>query len=314
MSQIIIPLFQVALAVAADVPAQGVPSRAAAAPDASLHPARVLAATRSSAGHADAWSALGDIHLRSGRPQDSARPPPAMAPAEPGDAPRWSLRIGVARSAFDGGRADWNDGEIALRRTFERGSLGLEWIAADRFGRRAGAWALDAYVPLWPRAYANLRYQDGPADAILPDVAYRAEVFQGVGEGYELSASYDRIEFDSGADIYGIGVGRYLGNLYLRYTLRHVPGDEDDGWGHRGLFRNYYAGDGDDYVEASAGFGRSRDLDRFGPVGRGGGASFGVAWMKYFHPAAGFRLAASHDDDNEGSAERRLSAALYLRW
>ncbi len=52
-----------------------------------------------------------------------------------------------------------------------------------RYSRRAlrplpDRWALDVLTPLWDRAYANLRYQDG--DGLLPDRFWRVEVFQSV--------------------------------------------------------------------------------------------------------------------------------------
>ncbi len=227
---------------------------------------------------------------------------------------RWGANVGWDHTGFSGGRQSWNDANLTLRRYFERGSLGLELLRADHFGRSDTAWALDGYAPLWTRAYANLRYQRGPSSGLLPKYAWRAEVFQGVGSGWELSASVDHLRFSSDTEFYGVGVGRYVGNWYGRYKLQHVPGAGSGSWSHRVLLRNYYRGDADDYWEVSAGTGRSTDMDRFGTVVRNSNAAVGVAWMHYFAPHWGLKLGAGYSNDDAGFAEKRVSLSVYSRW
>lgn len=333
--------------------------------------ADLTAVTTRAPEYADAWSALGDMYLWSGRPQqaaeayghwmalkpddpaaaiargrahraagdaEAARVDFAAAQARGADAevvaqlvestrPRiatpesvvtggfdWSLRAGYGHTAFSGSRDDWNDAELSLRRRFARGSLALEWLQADHFRTTDPAWALDGYAALWSRAYANARYQHGPDNGVLPSEAWRVELFQGVGRGWELSASVDHLRFSSDTEFYGIGVGRYVGNWYARYKLQHVPGEGSGSWSHRALLRNYYRGDADDYVEVSASSGRSTDLDRFGGLVRDSSASLGVAWVHFVQPRWGFKLGAGFANDEGGINERSVSVALYTRW
>jgi YaiO family outer membrane protein len=229
---------------------------------------------------------------------------------------RWALRVGGTHTSFDPSREDWNEYEVALRRKFDRGSLALEMLRADRFGEHATAWALDGYVTLWERAYANVRYQYG-SDELYPDHAWRAELFQGVGKGWELSGSYDHLEFDgSDTDMYGVGVGRYFGNFYARYRMLHVPGVGSGSLSHRGQLRWYYEGNADDYFEVSAGTGRSHDLDNsgFDRVVASSHSSFGLTWVKYFAPNWGFKIGAGFANDVDGFDERSVTASLYARW
>lgn len=227
---------------------------------------------------------------------------------------RWGASAGWDYTGFSGGRQDWNDVDLLLRRYFSRGSLALEMLRADHFGRSNTAWALDGYVPLWSRAYANLRYQQGPASGILPKQAWRMEVFQGVGSGWELSASVDHLHYTGNTDFYGIGVGRYVGNWYARYKLQYVPGTGSGSWSNRFVLRNYYRGDADDYLELSASSGRSTDMDRFGTVVRNSNAAIGVSWTHYFAPKWGFKVGAGYASDADGYDERRLWLTLYARW
>ncbi|WP_266168872.1 YaiO family outer membrane beta-barrel protein [Dyella subtropica] len=230
------------------------------------------------------------------------------------DGYRWGATASWDHTGFSGSRQDWNDADLSLRRYFSRGSLALELLRADHFGSSNTAWALDGYVPLWSRAYANVRYQHGPSNGVLPQQAWRMEAFQGVGRGWELSASIDHLHFSSDTDFYGIGVGRYVGNWYARYKLQYVPGVGSGSWSQRLVVRNYYRGDADDYLELSISSGRSTDVARFGSVVRNSNAAIGIAWAHYFSPHWGFKLGAGYANDDGGYDERRLWLALYSRW
>lgn len=245
---------------------------------------------------------------------DSTVPRLAVPDALLADGYTWSLRAGVDRTSFSGGRTSWIDSGLTLRHKFERGSLGLEMLNADHFGRSDSAWALDGYLSLWARAYANVRYQDGPSSGILPRYSWRAELFQGVGSGWELSASIDHLRFSSDTEFYGVGVGRYVGNWYLRYKLQHVPGVSSGSWSHRVVVRNYYKGNADDYFEFSGSSGRSSDLDRSGALVRNSNASLGVSWTHYFRQDWGVKVGVGYSDDADGFDERQLSFSLYRRW
>lgn len=262
----------------------------------------------------DAAATLGADPKEIAELRTSLLPRMANPDAVAADGYRWGASVGWDHTRFSGGRESWNDNDLSLRRYFRRGSLGLELLRADHFNTSDTAWALDGYVPLWSRAYANLRYQRGPSSGVLPRQSWRAEVFQGVGSGWELSASVDHLRFSDNTEFYGVGVGRYVGNWYGRYKLQHVPGVGSGSWSHRLLLRNYYKGDADNYLEVSVSSGRSTDLDRFGTVVRDSNAAIGVAWRHQVTPNWGFKLGAGYADDNAGFDEQRLSGSIYTRW
>jgi YaiO family outer membrane protein len=228
----------------------------------------------------------------------------------------WSGSLSASRSWFgQGRRSPWSEYTATVRRHFEHGSVALELLNAHRFGNSDHALAVDAYVDVWHRAYANLRYQGAPGGGLYPDYAWRAEVFQGVGHGWELSGSYDRLGFSSPVDIYGAGVAKYTGNFYLRGRVLYVPGDGGHSLGFRGQVRYYYAGDGDNYLEFNAGYGRSSDLPgNNGLVTRKPSTSASVAFVKYPSPRWGFKVGLDYGDDADGITERGVFGSLYRRW
>jgi len=288
-------------------------------------PAPVIALGRAHRAAGDFAAARADFDAARARGADAAQVDDYLASLQPRIADqedvlppgyRWALRVGATNTRFDpSSREDWNEYEIALRRKFDRGSLALELLAADRFGNHGNAWALDAYVSLWERAYANVRYQHG--GDLFADNAWRAELFQGVGSGWEISGSYDHLEFDgSDTDMYGVGVGRYWGNFYARYRVLHVPGVGSGSLSHRAQLRYYYAGNADDYFEVYAGNGRSHEIDNsgFGRVVGSSHSSFGANYVNYFAPNWGFKLGVGFANDVDGFDERSVSASLYSRW
>ncbi len=229
----------------------------------------------------------------------------------------WSASLGASGTEFSPSRADWSEYMLSVRRHFERGSLGIEALGADRFSTSDHAWALDAYVDLWSRAYANLRYQHGPQENLYPGTAWRAELFQGVGRGWELSASYDRLEFNSSnVDIYGFGVGKYVGNWYVRLRHLYIPGDDSASNSDRLLLRYYYAGDADNYIEFAAGAGRS-DKAAASAAGASGGThswSTSAAFVKFLNPRLGFKLGAAFGEEDDGFNDRGVFGTVYTRW
>lgn len=307
--------------------------------------ADLVAATQASPAYTDAWSGLGDVYLWSDRPVQAADAyahwqalapgsadaaaaharalRAAAAPSRPADVQdsgsrdyRWtgSLSAGLTDASNAG---TWREAGASLRRRFDAGSLALEWLHASRFGDSDQALALDAYVDLWPRAYANLRYQHASGDSLYPGNAWRAELYQGVRRGWELSASYDRLGFAGGAtEIYGAGVGRYWGDFYARARVTHVPGLDSGSTAVRGLVRWYYAGNGDDYFEVAGGSGRSTsDLAQLGAAARFNSNSASVAWVRWFDARWGLRVGAGYADDAAaGRIERDVSLGLSRRW
>ncbi len=99
----------------------------------------------------------------------------------------------------------------------------------------------------------------GPSS--FPDDSYRAEIFQGAGKGWELSGSYDHMDFgESNVDMYGVGLGKYTGNWYFRWRTLFVPSAARLSISHHVLARDYFAGNGDDYFELNGGFGQGGEF------------------------------------------------------
>jgi YaiO family outer membrane protein len=335
--------------------------------------ADLRAVTKRLPNYGDAWSALGDVYLRSGRPaqavdaygrwiaanskdplayiargrahrsagnsgaaridfeaartygapdsevdqylttvEERRQNPESGAPTQY----RWFARVSAGLSDFSPDRGTWRDYSAIVRHYWRRMSLGVEYLRAERFDQHDEAIAVDSYVDLWQRSYANLRYQYSPNASLYPDNSYRIELFQGVGQGWEVSASYDHMNFgNNGVALYGVGLGKYTGDWYLRWKTLFIPSAARSSLSHRVLARYYYAGNGDDYVELNGGFSHGGEfIPGTTIVDTTTSRSVGAALQTYVRPRWGFTLSAGYDTDKDSSVERSLSAGILTRW
>lgn len=239
--------------------------------------------------------------------------PEAGAP----EAYTWLASLSYGYSTFSPVRSEWQYYSATVRHYWQKASLGLEYLGSQRFESDDYALALDAYVDLWPRAYANVRYQYSPRAILFPDDSYRLELFQGVGKGWELSGSYDHMDFgESNVDMYGLGLGKYTGDWYFRWRTLFIPSAARLGTSHRILARYYYAGNADDYVEINGGFSRGgRFLRGTELVETTRSQSIGAAFQKYINPRWGAKISAGYSDDtNYPFVEQSISASIARRW
>lgn len=230
----------------------------------------------------------------------------------------WTGSLGYQFSRFTPTRDRWNEFNFTVRRHWDRLSLAGEVLRGHRFGSSDTAVALDTYFDLWPRAYANARVQHSSDAGFYPELAYRLEVFQGAGTGWELSGSYDRLEFTStNVNMYGVGVGKYTGNWYLRWRTLYIPSTPKSGLSHRMLARYYYSGDADDYIEFNGGFSRGGELRPQSQILEVTHSwTIGFAIQNYFSPRWGVKFTAdySKEDTTNPFVERSASLSLLFRW
>lgn len=232
----------------------------------------------------------------------------------------WSASFGVDYTAFPAGGLHWFDTTTTIRRHYASGSLGFEELTAHAFHLNDRAWALDDYADLWNRAYVNLRYQQG-TDVLFPRTLYRAEIFQGVGHGWELSASYERLNFPTPIALYGTSVAKYLGDWYVRWRHLYVPGTAGNpslGNSDQLLIRDYYLGDADNYLQATASYGVIIAPTGFilGPVYAQHSWSVAASIVRFVtaHVGFGFGLDGGYGVEEEPYKSYGAFSTLYYRW
>ncbi|MTW14428.1 YaiO family outer membrane beta-barrel protein [Pseudoduganella eburnea] len=223
----------------------------------------------------------------------------------------WSAGLSASRTHV--GDQNWRDYTASIRHYFTQGSLGFEVLDARRFGLTDKAYALDGYTPLWSSAYANVRYQRGPNSRLFPANSWRAEVFQSIDGGWELSGGIDDLGFDDHVKLYSVGVGKYTGNFYLRWRHQNIVSTGSHSSNDRLMVRYYDQGDADNYMEVNYSNGRSGEQLELS-TGRQTTNSYGVSIVRYVTPDWSVKAGASLSRSTNAPNERSISVGLSRRW
>lgn len=153
-------------------------------------------------------------------------------------------------------RADWTAYYASVRREHPLGSTQIESVRAKLYSLSDRGISTDNYFNLWRRSYGNLYYFAGLDTVFFPKTDLFAEVYQGFGQGGEISGSYRYTgRAADNADQYGAALSWYAGSFYLRGKTTLIP--KDMGLAYTQNFSvKMYLQTVDDFIEASGGFGK----------------------------------------------------------
>ena len=224
----------------------------------------------------------------------------------------WALSAGESITIYEFSKSI--ERSIVLRRLSRFGSIAVEQLHLNRFSSIDKAIAIDAYPLLWSGAYGNIRYQKSSA-IFYPNTSWRAEIFQNIGNGWELAASHDQLSFSSTVMMDGLSIGKYWGNFYARFRHQKVSSSVSSGIGNRFMIRYYYLGEADHFFEINASKGTSGNYAT-SQINGSQSDSYGVNWNHYLDRNWGFNFSASQVSDKQNLVirERNIGSKLIYRW
>ncbi|MBZ0258227.1 YaiO family outer membrane beta-barrel protein [bacterium] len=230
------------------------------APD-SFQPFTARAKAYAALGEADKAKQDAIAAIKLGAPEEDA-----LVIAEKGSEKyQWQAGLRYAFDSLSGSRSDWHQYSLEVQRTFENGSVILQGMRYHHYNQEDEALKFDGYLDLWEGAYGNLSFQVARDVDFLPQTDIRFELFQSVFESWEVSANYRRMNFATDdVDIFGVGVGKYLGPFYLRAAESFTTSGSHI-FNTTALTARYYFTD-ESFVEASGGIGEEVIAIAAGPV------------------------------------------------
>ena len=224
----------------------------------------------------------------------------------------WESTLLLDVQTFSTDRQDWTTTTALVRREIFLGSVALGLMQTRRFDQEDRAFLADSYVNLWRRAYANIRLQLAPRRKVLPSTDTAIEIYQGVGQGWELSGSYRRMAFPGTiVHIYGSSLAWYLGSWYLRGQTRFVPVNQGMDSFTMAAARRYIV-TVDNFLEIGAGLGREVVTGPDGP-------EYADTYVLIFRGQAfinrrwGFTLSGNLQQTPD-YRQRGLTAGVISRW
>ena len=231
----------------------------------------------------------------------------------PGATP-WEGFLVYVFQTFTPERPNWHTYSPSLRRDLPYGSVRFVILQTARFSKRDESVALDSYLDLWQRAYGNFYVQTSVNPEFLPKLVYSAEIFQGLGKGWEISASYRNMRWGGKpVSIYGSSVAKYVGNWYLRERTTYVPNADGYGLSIAGFARLYFS-TVDDFFEIGAGKGKTLELSNFGSDHEYDNFFIVARLEKFLNHRMGFVLSTVYENDEQGPDSRNLSLGIKRRW
>ena len=226
----------------------------------------------------------------------------------------WRASAGYAFESFTSRLAAWQAYTLRAERHVAGGSLALEGQVATRYGLWDQSVALDAYHTLWRGAYGNLRVAVAPGARVLPRSDLTAEVYQGFGPGWEASAAYRRMNYPAnGVDLWGVSLGKYVGNWYVVARATAVPQSGRLGGGAWLLVRRYFA-TADDYLDLSGGVGSEVTTLAADSVTVSHSQFLAARVQHFVTLGLGFTLGATWNAQQGLPVRRGLALGVLYRW
>lgn len=188
--------------------------------------------------------------------------PPEGAASDPA-ALRNRVELDLSYVRFDDTTEPWRLASLSVERRAAFGTVIGRLNLADRFGEAGVQLEADAYPTLGEGTYAYLN-AGRALSGVFPEWRYGAELFRGVGGGWEASAGVRHLRFE-GDDVtlWTGSVGKYVGNYWL--SLRpYARWRDDDLSASASLTARRYFADAEHYLGARLGYG-STPGDRLTP-------------------------------------------------
>ena len=208
----------------------------------------------------------------------------------------------------------WYGASVGYRAT--PGSISVEGFRSRRVGLWDGGAIADSYFRTWRSAYANVRVQLAPGAHVLPGSDVLAELYQGLGDGWEATAGARRMNYRANATTsVDAGIGRYVGANYLHVRATALVPRHGANAASFGVVARHYGASTDDLIEAGASAGR--EVVNIGAgqaidVRRASSAYLRGQW--YFDPRFGAQAVVLHDAAQRIPTRTGVRVSLITRW
>lgn len=173
--------------------------------------------------------------------------------------PAMLARFEYRRTEFSGSDDAWHSGSASVAMRFRRAAIEMTGRYVDRGEAEDVGVGVDAYIPTWTGAYANLRLQAAPGATVIPRFGSALELYQVIAPRWEASAGARHDRYPERVTVLGGSLAHFRGPWSARARvsaatvgdewapfwsgqLRRSLGDPDS-------FLAFHAGAGDEVVE-----------------------------------------------------------------
>ncbi len=240
----------------------------------------------------------------------------ALAAALAGSDSVWRAGLAAGLEDFSRDRSTWRTAQLSLSRRAGGHTFGLEAGLVERFDQTDRVLSGETWLRLAPRRALHLRAGIAPGADIIARSDLSAELYAGVGGGWEISFGYRRMDFDAdNVDLLSASAATYRGLWYFRARGTGVPTAGSLGLVGALTARRYLGPRLDSFVEITGGGGREVVLLGPGPAVELRGTGFVAARAESrFGPRWGLGAGVSWNAEREIPSRYGLLLGAFALW
>lgn len=156
------------------------------------------------------------------------------------EARHWQVDVRYDYNWMTPDHEDWQRQSVLVDRSVGKGALVGTVVQERRFASSAGGAGLDFWQSVWADAYGRVGFHFGRFAPFSPRANALADLYQTIGT-WEVSGHYNGRRYGTGpVHLLGIGLGRYVGEWYLRTQTTVVPRPTTYALAQRVNARRYY--------------------------------------------------------------------------
>ena len=152
----------------------------------------------------------------------------------------WNVQASGSHTQVGDGRAPYREGHMSLGRATPIGSISVKATRAMRFGAQDEQFELEMYPRIRPGTYAYVAGAYSPKAELFPIYRYAADIYQGLGGGYEASVGVRKLGFGRGVKIYVGSLSKYYGSWLFTGKTFLTPGTAGTSQSYHASVRRYF--------------------------------------------------------------------------
>jgi YaiO family outer membrane protein len=198
------------------------------------------------------------------------------------DGPTWETGVAESNIWFSDKRSSWHETAVDVAHNFTAGWVTATFSHASWFGEGSNLIDLESYPRIRPGTYGFVDAAFSPDATLYAHHRFGGEIFQSLPRGFEASAGFRYMRFNSNTVLYTGSVGKYFGNYWF---LARTFIDPDPATGVSQSYQlsaRRYSGDADHYYGLRFGYGASPfEVQSINDIGieRSASAAFETLWQ-----------------------------------
>ncbi len=168
----------------------------------------------------------------------------------------WEAGIDHSSEWYSDGRSTWEEVQVSLTRHSSMGPIIARFSHADWYSSGSSQLEVEAYPRIRPGTYGYVELGMSPDANLYAHYRAGTELYQNLTHGFEGSAGYRWMDFNSAVNVFTASLTKYKGNWMFTGRTYLTPNSAGTSQSLQFLTRRYL-GDGANYVGFRYGWGAS---------------------------------------------------------